>query len=203
MSRSAKTVTLLLWIVAVAAMVSVVAMQWWGRDRGSAQAFSIFAPTFTLTDQLGRSVTTDDLKGRPWVADFIFTQCASACPLMTRRLASVQTTISPQVRFVSFSVDPDHDTPPVLLAYAKQYGADLDRWLFLTGPKDQLFSAIQGMKVSLIPATDGNPIEHDVHYLLMDSAGRLRGAYDSRVPGEVDRLVSDANALAAGQESKP
>jgi protein SCO1 len=218
MSRPAKVLTICLWIIAVAAMVGVVALQLWRRDlqaspsdvlasvvpqapTGPRDFPNIAAPQFSLTDQLGRSVTNEDLKGRPWVADFIFTECAAACPLMSRHLADLQNTIPRDVKFVSFSVDPMHDTPPVLLAYAKRYGADNSRWLFLTGPEKEIFSAVDALKVSVIPADKDNPIRHDVHFVLMDSAGRMRGIYDSRLPEQMDQLVSDAAEL--NTESRP
>jgi protein SCO1 len=219
MRRSFKNLTVTLWIGAVAAMVGMVALQMLSRDRQSAQAdgppgdvadgpggqggqgappvLAINAPDFSLTDQMGRAVGTGDLKGHPWVADFIFTECTSACPLMSEHLAALQKSIVPEVKFVSFSVDPDHDSPAVLLAYAKQYGADNDRWRFLTGDKTQVYAAVAGMKVSIVQPTTGNQIEHDVHYLLVDGLGRVRGVYDSREPAEIDRLVRDANTLAA------
>jgi protein SCO1/2 len=205
MNKPLKRLTLALWLMAVVAMVLMVAMQLSTRDRAAAQFDNtpVLAPDFTLTDQLGRSVSTADLKGHPWIADFIFTECASACPLMSHRLSDLQAEIPASVKFVSFSVDPQRDTPPVLLAYAKQYGADNDRWRFLTGDKDKVFTAISGMKVSVIPATAGNPIEHDIHYLLIDSSGhlfssgQLHGVYDSRYPDQVDQLIKDASALAS------
>jgi protein SCO1/2 len=200
MSKPVKRLTIALWIAAVAGMVFVVAMQLSNRDRtDGAIDTPITAPDFALTDQLGRTVTTAGLRGRPWIADFIFTECASACPIMSHRLSELQSKIPANVKFVSFSVDPERDTPPVLLAYAKQYNADNDRWRFLTGPKDRVFAAIAGMKVAIIPATKDNPLEHDIHYLLIDSAGRMYHAYDSRYPAQVDQLVTDAKALAAEQ----
>jgi protein SCO1 len=207
MSRPVKVLTILLWVVAVTGMVSVVAVQLWSRDR-QAQADEqsvgepIVAPDFALTDQLGRRVSNQDLRGHAWIADFIFTECESACPAMSHNLALLQARIPTDVKFVSFSVDPEHDTPPVLLTYAQQYGADNDRWRFLTGPKDTVMDAVHGMKVSIVPATQSSQIEHDIHFLLMDSSGRLHGVYDSRIQGELDKLVADSTALSA-EESKP
>ena len=134
------------------------------------------------------------------MADFIFTECASACPLMSQKLSALQARIPGEVKFVSCSVDPANDTPAKLLAYAKQYGADNDRWRFLTGDKDKVMDAIHGMKVSIVPAAPGNQIEHDIHFLLMDADGRLRGTYDSREPQELEKLVKDAAALIAPAE---
>jgi protein SCO1/2 len=207
-----------LWILAVCGMVGVIAEQLWIHDRPASspgavlastddigeglQAYEVVAPDFSLTDQLGRTITTAQLKGHPWIADFFFTQCTTACPILTARLSAVQSKIPPEVKFVSFSVDPDHDDQAALLAYAKNYGADNNRWYFLNGNKRTLFAAITGLKVAVIQSNSGNPIEHDVHYLLMDSTGRLRGVYDSTDMQRVDQLVKDANALVV-QESKP
>jgi protein SCO1/2 len=200
MSKPVKILTMSLWLVAVIGMVVLAAVQVSRRDRGPDQIDAdIQVPDFSLTDQLGRSVSPRDLKGHPWIADFIFTECASACPLMSRHLSELQSKIPTQVKFVSFSVDPEHDTPPVLADYAKQYGADNDRWRFLTGDKDAVMAAVHGMKVSVVPAAPGTQIEHDIHFLLIDATGRLSGVYDSRIPADMDKLVSDATALAGGE----
>jgi protein SCO1/2 len=202
MSKPVKRLTLAMWLMAVVLMVLLVAMKLSVRDQTTSQeATDIIAPNFSLTDQQGRTVSTSDLKGHPWIADFIFTECASACPLMSQRLSTLQTRIPADVKFVSFTVDPEHDTPAKLLDYAKQYGADNDRWRFLTGDKDKVMEAIHGMKVSVVPAAPGNQIEHDIHYLLMDGDGRLRGVYDSRLPDQIEALVKDAAALSGGTHS--
>jgi protein SCO1 len=107
MNKPLKRLTLALWLVAVVAMVLMVAMQLSTRDRAAAQLDTpIPVPDFTLTDQLGRSVSNADLMGHPWIADFIFTECASACPLMSHKLSDLQAVIPADVKFVSFSVDP-------------------------------------------------------------------------------------------------
>jgi cytochrome oxidase Cu insertion factor (SCO1/SenC/PrrC family) len=215
MSKPLKAATIALWLLAVMGMISVVALRIWENhpqggqadaailaSDGSLPVIPIIAPSFDFTDQLGRSVTTASLQGHPWIADFIFTQCASTCPLMSAHFSKLQSQIPPSVKFISFSVDPDHDTPPVLLTYAAQYNADNDRWRFLTGKRDDVFAAIDAMKVTVIPADANNPIRHDVHFILFDDQGRVRGLYDSRIPDNVDQLVKDATTLAH-QESNP
>jgi protein SCO1/2 len=95
---------------------------------------------FTLTDQEGRAVSRSQLLGKVWVASFIFTRCATLCPQVCATLAQLQEQIrtEPDVRLVSFSVDPDEDTPAVLKKYAARFGADPERWLFLTGKRDKV-----------------------------------------------------------------
>jgi protein SCO1/2 len=94
------------------------------------------APDFSLRRSEGGTLATADLRGKIWVADFIFTHCAAECPMMTTRLTALQAAIPAElpVRFVSISVDPDRDTPEILAEYAERNGADRNRWFFATGP---------------------------------------------------------------------
>ena len=98
-------------------------------------------PAFALHDQNGRAVSTEQLSGKVWIANFIFTRCPDMCPLLTSRMAGVRTQLAPvrsQVQIVSFSVDPAHDTPAVLKDYAQKHDADQPDWTFLTGAIDQV-----------------------------------------------------------------
>lgn len=94
-------------------------------------------PAFVLTAQSGRPFARNALDGQVWVADFIYTTCTGPCPLMSMKMRRIQKA-NPDVRLVSFTVDPEHDTPPVLAAYAKRYQADPNRWYFLTGSRQEL-----------------------------------------------------------------
>ena len=95
-------------------------------------------PAFELIAQNGQPFHSRTLHGRIWVADFIFTTCQGPCPRMTSQMHRIQTAASNAVKLVSFTVDPRHDTPEVLAAYAKQHAALADRWYFLTGPQATL-----------------------------------------------------------------
>ncbi len=98
-------------------------------------------PDFSLIDQSGQNRTLADLKGKVWVADFIYTSCPDTCPLQTAQMAKLQKDLSEEkgVRFVSISVDPERDTPEALSEYAKRYEADKERWFFLTGEKESIY----------------------------------------------------------------
>src|SRR5262245_44198000 len=100
---------------------------------------------FALTERTGATVQRADLLGKVWVAAFGFTRCTGPCPQVSGTMARLQAELAgqPDVRLVSFSVDPDHDTPEVLRQYAERFGADPQRWLFLTGPRDDLYRLIQ------------------------------------------------------------
>ena len=161
-------------------------------------------PDFELVDQSGSPYGSANLDGRVWIADFIFTRCQTTCPLITTQMAQLQTSLrslpgGDDVRLVSFSVDPEHDTPPVLSAYAKKYGADPRRWRFLTGSRDQIWQLSKdGFK---LPVGDdaGNvdmPIFHSLNLVLVDRAGRVRGVYDSTSEDDRDKLKRDVEAVA-------
>lgn len=96
---------------------------------------------FSLLERNGKPLTEAELMGKVWVADFIFTTCQAECPLMSAEMQKLQTAFStaPELRLVSFSVDPETDTPATLTDYAKRYQADAQRWLFVTGNREVLY----------------------------------------------------------------
>jgi protein SCO1/2 len=157
------------------------------------------APAFALIDQQGRPFTNADLKGRPWISQFVFTTCQSICPMMMAKMAHLQKTIDPHVRLVSFSVDPDFDRPPVLLAKANSLGADNDRWRFLTNP-DGDKSGIDGVLRGMFEAKPG-PLDpktmHSERFFLIDGDGHVRGIYSSSQSEEMQRLTQDAATVLA------
>lgn len=158
-------------------------------------------PAFALTERGGRTVRLDDLRGRPWVADFIFTRCAGICPAMTARLARLDRDLPAAVRAVSISVDPAHDTPAVLAEYARRAGASAD-WLFLTGPQKDVYDlSVGGFRLAaeaLPPGQAGpdGPFLHSSKFVLVDARGVIRGYYDSADEEAMRRLAADAGRLA-------
>jgi len=156
-------------------------------------------PDFSLTDQIGNTVTLHDLAGKVWVADFIFTNCGGTCPLMTDKMHKLQDTLPPAVRFVSFTVDPARDTSKVLAAYAAEHGANRDRWLFLTGGQQELFDiCIKGFKLPLDTegGTPAEPITHSTRFVLVDKKGDIRGYYSGTEADELKRLAADAKRVS-------
>ena len=158
-------------------------------------------PAFQFHDQNDRPVTLASLRGSPWVADFVFTSCPGQCPMMTAKMAAMQKSLPPRVKFVSFSVDPEHDTPAVLKRYAQTYSADESRWKFLTGDQDAIMAQARGMLLIALPATADRPIMHDGRFVLIDGQGHVRGAYHSNYPQELAALDRDAKRLV-GEDSK-
>jgi protein SCO1/2 len=159
-------------------------------------------PAFTLTDHSGAAVGSTQLAGGVWIADFIFTRCPDVCPALTARMAKMQAALPDDVRLVSFSVDPTHDTPEVLRAYASRAGAR-DGWLFLTGPRAAMATLLrEGFRVAY--ADDGPPtapITHSDRFVLIDRELRIRGYYHGDEDDDLARLTEDAAALHAGRVS--
>jgi len=161
------------------------------------------AAQFSLTDQEVRTIATKDLQGSPWIADFIFTRCGGTCPVMSHKMADLQQQTPASVKFVSFTVDPEHDTPQVLKEYAIPLKADPSRWHLLTGTPKEMAEAAYGMKISVRPAAD-NKVEgilHSTHFLLVNGAGMVVGVYDSTSDESMKKLVTDAARLARGKSS--
>jgi protein SCO1/2 len=141
------------------------------------------APAFALTDENDHPYSSANLKGRIWLADLIFTHCAGSCPLLTARLASVEKSLvkAQNVQLISFTVDPDHDTPRALLAYAKNYGVDTSQWAFLTGPRASIFKIARDgfhLAVDSVGGDSTSPIIHSERIVLIDAKGHIRGYFD-------------------------
>lgn len=155
-------------------------------------------PEFSLTDQHGRAVTRADLDGESWIADFIFTHCAGQCPMMSERMRAVQEALKGvPVRLVSFTVDPDNDTPQILASYAMHYGAG-ERWRFLTGEREAIWRlAREGFRVGVEDGgTVEEPVTHSIRLILVDARGGIRGYYDATDEAAVARLIRDAKRIS-------
>lgn len=158
---------------------------------------------FALVDQEGKSMSADTFRGKVWVAAFFFTRCPTICPRITRRMRALQIAASghePPIAFVSFSVDPDNDTPPVLREYAQHFDADLRSWSFLTGDLAVVKRTIvDGFQLALEGKADPNAenggIIHGSHLVLVDTALDIRGYYRSDDDTAQQQLLVDAARL--------
>lgn len=153
---------------------------------------------FQLTERTGRSFGSSDLKGHVWIADFMFTRCAGPCPMMAVQMAHLQEDLKdvPSVRLVSISVDPDHDTPAVLSDYARNFQADRERWLFLTGKTQSVRDlAMQHFRLATQMSPNPNAVLHSTHFVLVDGRQRIRGYYDSADSLSVKQLEQDVRRL--------
>jgi protein SCO1/2 len=161
-------------------------------------------PAFTLTDQNGQRVTADTLRGQTWVAAFMFTRCPTVCPKMMAYLKGAQDEARARripLRFVGFSIDPEHDTPPVLLAFAQKYQVDQGTFTLLTGdPKAVQETAERGFKVAVSGKPDASKehfgLSHGSHVVLVGPDLVIRGYYRSSEPESRSQLLADAALLA-------
>ncbi|MGA9408015.1 MAG: SCO family protein [Bacteroidota bacterium] len=159
-------------------------------------------PDFTLTERSGAKVPLSDLKGKTWIADFIFTNCGGSCPVMSSTMANFQEQLKNvnNVLLVSFTVDPERDTPQVLRDYADLYKASASRWLFLTGEKDKIdYLTRKGFHLALAADSGSTvePIIHSTMFVLVDRQGIIRGYYDSSDEKALGQIITDARTLAA------
>lgn len=159
------------------------------------------APEWSFPDQHGRTVTSKELAGRPWVADFVFTQCRTVCPMLTARMVQLQRALTGvDVRFVSFSVDPAHDTPAALAAYATQWAPEEKRWSLLSTTEEGLTRVVAGFHVLRERQNDAvDPIVHTSVFLLVDGDGRVRGTFDSEHREELEALEKAVRDLAGSK----
>lgn len=161
-------------------------------------------PPFVLLDQHGHQVSRSSLRGHVWIANFIFTSCPDVCPLLTKKMRQLRLGLvrkGVKVRFLSFSVDPERDTPEVLRSYAEARGAQYPDWSFLTGDVDEIKAVVaSGFKQTIAddPRRPGN-ILHGSHFVLVDGTGMIRGFHRSDPAGL--RQLSQAAAALARQEA--
>jgi protein SCO1/2 len=194
------------WAALLALLFGVPIFRSVTRRLGASPAILGTLPPFTLTDQRGQPFGTRDLAGKVWVADFIFTSCQEACPLLSQKMAELGRRarhLGPDFHLVSISVDPQRDTPARLAEYAARYGASPLGWSFLTGPADAIEAAVTGgFKVGMgkekLPG-DGNfwQIFHGENLVLVDRQLHIRG-YFPATPEGLDLLLAAAGRVANG-----
>ena len=190
------------------------------QSQGALETLAVYGrvPEFVLTERGGRQITLANLRGKVWIVNFFYTECPDTCPLQSTHIARLQDELAPErdVRLVSISVDPEHDTPEVLTEYATRYGADPERWLFLTGPKDAIYRlALDGFRLGVVdrgedalrgtgkgqswlspmsawahpvPNADRDSVLHSSRFVLVDRQAQIRGYYHGTDWEALDRL---------------
>ncbi len=157
-------------------------------------------PPFLLLERAGEPLGLDHLKGKVWIADFIFTRCQGPCVAMSTEMSRMQEDFidDEDLALVSTTVDPAFDTPEVLRQYAKRFQALPGRWFFLTGTRDLIREfAVTGLKV---PWRDEDPLTHSEVFVLVDRKGEIRGFYQLNEPGRMDKLRQDARFVLDEKE---
>lgn len=176
-----------------------------GCDRGAESDLPISGTIgeFSLRDQSGKAFGNADLRGKVWVAAFMFTRCPTVCPRMMgvmKKLQAQAKAKSLPLHLVSFSVDPENDSPEVLQAFAKKYEVDQATWSFLTGDYEAVKrTSVEGFKMALEGKADPDAedfgILHGSHLVLVDKQLRIRGFYSTKTDAELEKLLQDAEGL--------
>lgn len=161
---------------------------------------------FSLIERSGEPFRLKDMLGMIWIADFIFTRCSGPCPLLSTEMSALQKKLSRDVGFLSFSVDPDYDSPAILNEYAAGYGAETGRWLFLTGDRSDMYRLIrEGFHIGVDPnrkaKSAGEAFIHSQRFVLVDGNGKIRGYYDGIDRDDLKRLSYDVAALKFERQS--
>lgn len=197
------------WLFLALALIAISALSFYrhltGPGRGGTpglQGLESFGavPDFALVERSGKTYRLADLRGKVWVANFIYTNCTDTCPLQSAEMAKLARELPARddLRFVSISVDPERDTPAVLERYAARFGAEGGRWLFFTGERQEIARlAQQGFRLSAAPASEPGLFLHSARFVLVDRSGEIRGYYDSREPAALERLRGDLTRLLA------
>ena len=159
-------------------------------------------PPFQLTDQNNQPFGSAQLLGKIWIADFIYTTCPGPCPMISSRMSEMQKPLEKtDVQLVSFSVDPEKDTPEVLRGYAEKLRAEPKRWDFLTGPKSAIYDlSHNGFKLAVSDGSGeaGIPV-HSTRLVLVDRHGEIRGYYEATEADAVTKLLADTSHLLREQ----
>ncbi|MBU6183235.1 MAG: SCO family protein [Verrucomicrobia bacterium] len=161
-------------------------------------------PPFELADQNGAAVTLDSLKGKIWVANFIFTRCKGPCPITAARMAELNTKLKKArdgVQLITFTVDPEYDTPPVLAQFGESLGADPAHWQFLTGTPAAINDVVvKGLLQPISREPDGTPA-HSTRMVIVDGEGWLRSYHEGLDSEAVQKVMVDIGELL--RESSP
>jgi protein SCO1/2 len=159
---------------------------------------------FSLVDETGQPFTDAAMRGKVSIVSFIFTRCDTICPVTAMKVERIQEKtfdVGDKIKLVSFSVDPTHDTPDRLAAFGKMYRAKPERWRFVTGPHDKVYTLIEGAFMTSMMRLPDKPsgvpdIAHGGYFLLVDQNLHIRGKYDSDRIHQLDDLMHDARFLA-------
>src|SRR5204862_4372361 len=159
-------------------------------------------PEFLLVNQDGQNFGSAQLAGKIWIADFIYTTCPGPCPMISMRMSELQKPLEKtDVHLVSFSVDPEKDTPEVLRGYAEKLRAEPKRWDFLTGAKSAIYDlSHKGFRLAVSDGSDeaGIPV-HSTRLVLVDRHGEIRGYYEATEADAVTKLLADTSHLLREQ----
>ena len=157
-------------------------------------------PAFTFQNQLGETISDQDMHGKIFVVDFFFTTCPGICPKMTRNMGSVQEAFmtDDQVALLSHSVTPDYDQVPILKEYAEEHGVESGKWHLLTGEREEIYELARNqyfVEEDLGLLKDPDEFLHTENFVLIDKNRHIRGIYNGLNKTSVNQLIADIKTL--------
>ena len=184
---------------------SVAVIEKNGRTRTDTLWHSV--KNMTFTNQLGKVVTLDSLRGKILVIDFFFSRCPSICPLMAKSMKKLQSSFTNSndsiVQFISISIDPEHDSVPQLRKFANRYTNNHDSWWFVTGNKKDIYDfALNELKASIADVNVDTAFIHTENFFLLDRNRVVRGWYNAFDTIKQAKLVSDIPLLMLEKKKK-
>lgn len=187
-----KTKPIILSLAAISISLFLAVSVFFFRQATKHMALPIYGQVsdFRLTKVDGNNLSLADLRGKVWVANFFFTTCSDICPMMTKNMAALHRSykLLDDVAFVSVTVNPENDTSEALANYAKKYEADIAKWYFLTGSREDITNLmVRGFKLSSLD----DPVFHSAFFALVDRQGRIRGYYDGTATEPIQQLFKD------------
>lgn len=197
------------WLCFIGLIFGVTVVRAVATEVPKAPSILATVPDFSFTDQRRQAYGSADLRGKIWVANFIFTRCTTVCPVFSAEMSVLQKRTNKAatvIQLVSFSVDPDYDTPEVLAEYAKRYSANPWYWHFLTGPVASIReTVVDGMKTAMGEAAAADKIQetlfHGSHFVLVDPDMQIRGFYAVSDEETIDRLLTDVQLVITERAS--
>jgi protein SCO1 len=213
MNGSAQRLPLTIWVglgllFSVLGLMYLLSLVEYSRARQKALPVIDQVADFMLTNQDGNVTTLANLSNQVWIADIIFTRCAGSCPIMSTQMKSLQDALpsNSRAKLVTLTTDPDYDTPSILKRYGERYGADFQRWTFLTGAKGELAGLAAGslkLGSTPVPPQDRtNSVDLFVHstiFVVVDKQARLRGSFQTEGQ-DVDWAKIQPQIIATVQE---
>jgi protein SCO1 len=193
MNGSAQRLPLTIWVgfglfFTLLGLMYLLSLAEYGQARRKPLPVLGHVADFTLTNQEGKVTTLADLTNRVWVADIIFTRCAGSCPVMSAEMKSLQDALpaTSGAKLVTLTTDPDYDAPAILKKYGERYGADFQRWTFLTGTKNELAGlAASSLKLGSTPVAPQDRqsavdlFVHSTIFVVVDKQAQLRGIFQT------------------------
>ncbi|MFM8363557.1 MAG: SCO family protein [Verrucomicrobiota bacterium] len=192
------------WVIVFAAAAALIGAAYFSlkdtRPAAPSAPLEKFAavPAFEFTDQTGAAFGSENLQGKIWIANFIFTRCKGPCPLISTRMADLNTKLNKlrdDIVLVSFTVDPGHDTPEVLAKYGELLGANPAYWKFLTGQPDAITDFIVKSLLQPISTEPDGTLAHSQRFVIVDGDGWIRGFQNGDDPEVVQKLMVDIGEL--------